>query len=98
MSHYPGVTVLVRFSLFIVFVCCLFVGIGLVCLCVLLFVCLICLSVCIIEFCIAVCIWAYGQNTINRLKSLSLSLSCYTESDHLSMYTRAGNSLNTITV
>ena len=68
MSHYPGVTVLVRFSLFNVFVC-LFVGICLVCLCVLLFVCLICLCVCIILFCIAVCIWAYGQNTINHLKS-----------------------------
>ena len=63
------------FCLMFLFVC-LFVGICLVCLCVLLFVCLICLCVCIILFCIAVCIWAYGQNTINHLKSeLSLSLS-----------------------
>ena len=60
------------FVLMFLFVC-LFVGICLVCLCVLLFVCLICLCVCIILFCIAVCIWAYGQNTLNHLKSLSLS-------------------------
>ena len=70
---------LVRFS----FVCCfclLFVCWYLSCLSVCFAVCMSYLSVCVHNLVLyfAVCIWAYGQNTINHLKSevsLSLSLS-----------------------
>ena len=56
ISHYLGVTVWSAFLLFVVFVS-LFVGICLVCLCVLLFVYLICLSVYIFIFLFFCCLY-----------------------------------------
>ena len=66
MSHYLGVTVWSAFPSF-----CLFVCRYLSCLSVCLAVCISYLSVCVHNLVLyfAICIWAYGQNTINHLKS-----------------------------
>ena len=80
MSHYLGVTVWSAFHMFCFssfFLLFLVVCWYLSCLSLCFAGCMSYLSVCIIMFCILwfvyIYIWAYGQNTINWLKSLSRS-------------------------